>query len=118
MAEGEWKEHIEGMYIPVSLEGAIRSLLVNLIWMRVIAVLLGSVVMGIFVYILLQGIQTLGHCYIDNSVIGTVTIVSPIVGLTAIASALVMGAFRAPREQDVGRAALDAGARTGMSQGG
>lgn len=90
---------------------AINELLKQLKYFRVFAVLVGGLVIGVLTYVLIDGVSVLAHCYVDNSIVGIVSITSPIVGLTVIASALLVAVFRGNKGQDPEREALNTSSR-------
>ena len=69
--------------------------------------------MGVLAYTLFAGAGIAHFRYMDSSVIGGAIIVSPVLGLTAIITILVIGVFRGFRDRDMERGPVDAAARTG-----
>ena len=105
----------EGTSATERWEEARRDLLRQLISLRLAVVLFAGGVLAVLGYILFVSAQAERSFYIDNSVVGSAIIVSPILAITAIVTILVVGVFRGFRDRDMDRNLLDAAARAGST---
>ena len=106
----------EGASATQQWEEARRDLLRQLINLRLAVVLFAGGVLAVLSYILFVSTQTERSFYMDNSVVGSATIVSPILAITAIVTILVIGVFRGFRDRDMDRSLLDTAARASSSE--
>lgn len=96
-------------------EEARRDLLRQLVNLRLAVVLFAGGVLAVLGYILFISVHTERSFYVDNSVVGSATIVSPVLAITAIVTILVIGVFRGFRDRDMDRSLLDTAARAGST---
>jgi hypothetical protein len=92
-----------------------HNILKQLISLRLAVVLLAFVVIGVLAYTLMVGAVPANPRCLDDSVVGGAVIVSPILGLTAIVTILVIGVFRGFRDRDMERGPVDAASRAGAA---